>query len=166
MLIDLDRCTRCDECVRACADTHADGRSRLYLEGPRFEHYLVPITCRSCLDPVCLIGCPVGSIHRGDNKEICIEDWCIGCSMCARQCPYGSIQMHDVGVIAESARSWHFHGDAGDVDPSRKPRIDKWPVAAAPFRKNRDFRAAVGSATSFWFAREFDVPKDLMVNYS
>jgi Fe-S-cluster-containing hydrogenase component 2 len=166
MLIDLDRCTRCDECVRACADTHTDGRSRLFLEGPRFEHYLVPITCRSCLDPVCLIGCPVGSIHRGDNKEIRIEDWCIGCNMCARQCPYGSIQMHDVGVIASAARGWRFHGDAGDVDPTKRPRLANWPVAAAPFRKTRDFRAAVGAATSYWFALEFDVPKELLHSYT
>ena len=35
MLIDLDRCTRCDECVRACANTHDDGHSRLFLVGPR-----------------------------------------------------------------------------------------------------------------------------------
>lgn len=166
MLIDLDRCTRCDECVRACADTHDDGRSRLFLEGPRFEHYLVPITCRSCLDPVCLIGCPVGSIHRGDNKEIRIEDWCIGCGLCARQCPYGSIQMHDVGIIASGARGWRYCGDTGRVDPTRRPRLDGWRLGSAPFRKSRDFRAAVGPATSFWFAMEFDVPRDLLCGYS
>ncbi len=166
MLIDLDRCTRCDECVRACADTHTDGRSRLFLEGPRFEHYLVPITCRSCLDPVCLIGCPVGSIHRGDNKEIRIEDWCIGCSLCARQCPYGSIQMHDVGLIASAARGWRFHADTGNMDPTKRPRLAEWHAASAPFRKTRDFRAAVGNAAAYWFALEFDVPKELLVTYT
>src|SRR5262249_32594553 len=56
MLIDLERCTRCDECVHACAHSHADGRSRLFLDGPRFGRYLVPTTCRSCIDPVCMIG--------------------------------------------------------------------------------------------------------------
>ncbi len=74
MLIDLDRCTRCDECVRGCVHTHDDGRSRLFLDGPRFGKYLVPTTCRSCPDPVCMIGCPVVSIHRGDNKQIVSED--------------------------------------------------------------------------------------------
>jgi Fe-S-cluster-containing hydrogenase component 2/CRP-like cAMP-binding protein len=94
MLIDLDRCTRCQECVKACVAAHDDGRTRLYLDGPRFEgRYLVPVTCRQCFDPVCMIGCPVGAINRGSGGEIRISDHCIGCSKCADQCPYGSIQM-------------------------------------------------------------------------
>lgn len=94
MLVDLDRCTRCGDCMRACVNTHGDGASRLFLDGPRFGKYLVPNSCRKCLDPVCMIGCPVGSIVRGDNGEIAIKDWCIGCGLCAEQCPYGSIHMN------------------------------------------------------------------------
>ncbi len=90
MLIDLDKCTRCDDCVRACADTH-DGVSLLRRDGPRFGSYLIPGTCRQCLDPTCLLGCPVGSIHRGPAGQIVVEDWCIGCGLCAEQCPYDAI---------------------------------------------------------------------------
>jgi Fe-S-cluster-containing hydrogenase component 2/CRP-like cAMP-binding protein len=99
LLVDLDRCTRCQECVKACVASHDDGRSRLYLDGPRAGKYLIPLTCRKCVDPVCMIGCPVGAINRGSNGEIRITDWCIGCSKCADQCPYGSIQMD---LISES----------------------------------------------------------------
>ena len=38
LILDLERCTRCDQCVRACADAH-DGVSRLIREGLRFDHY-------------------------------------------------------------------------------------------------------------------------------
>lgn len=96
MLIDMERCTLCLECVKGCVDAHDDGRSRLFLTGHRYDKYLVPITCRSCLDPVCMIGCPVRSIQRGDNREIIIKDWCVGCQKCAKQCPYDAIKMHDV----------------------------------------------------------------------
>ena len=93
LLLDLEKCTRCDECVRACAQAH-DGVSRLVREGLRFDRYLVPTSCRSCMDPLCMIGCPVGSIRRKESLEIIIEDWCIGCGLCAPQCPYGNISMH------------------------------------------------------------------------
>jgi CRP-like cAMP-binding protein len=140
MLIDLDRCTRCDECVKACVATHTDGRSRLFLDGPRFGKYLVPTTCRSCLDPVCLIGCPVGSIHRGDNREIQIESWCIGCGLCADSCPYGSIQMHDLGVVPENARGWRYlpaEAVSGDRWKTAGYQDAAWLVGDAPFRLDR-----------------------------
>jgi Fe-S-cluster-containing hydrogenase component 2/CRP-like cAMP-binding protein/pSer/pThr/pTyr-binding forkhead associated (FHA) protein len=92
LLIDLDRCTRCDECVRACSDAHG-GVARFTRDGPRFGHYLVTGACRSCTDPKCMIGCPVGSIRREGSLEIRIESWCIGCQRCANQCPFGNINM-------------------------------------------------------------------------
>jgi len=100
MLIDLDRCTRCGACVEACIASHDDGHSRLFLDGMRIDKYLVPLTCRSCLDPVCMIGCPVGSIQRGSNLQIEIHNWCIGCGMCADQCPYGSIQLTPIETVS------------------------------------------------------------------
>lgn len=92
LLIDLDRCTRCDQCVRACASAH-DGVARFTRDGPRFGKYLITMACRSCTDPKCMVGCPVGSIRRTDSLEIHIEDWCIGCQRCANQCPFGNINM-------------------------------------------------------------------------
>jgi Fe-S-cluster-containing hydrogenase component 2 len=93
LVLDLEKCTRCDECTKACADAH-DGVTRLIREGLRFDKYLVASSCRSCLDPYCMVGCPVGSIRRRESLEILIEDWCIGCGKCAENCPYGNINMH------------------------------------------------------------------------
>jgi CRP-like cAMP-binding protein/Fe-S-cluster-containing hydrogenase component 2 len=92
LVLDLVKCTRCDECTKACADTH-QGVTRLVREGLRFDQFLVASSCRSCLDPYCMVGCPVGSIRRRQSREIVIEDWCIGCGLCAENCPYGNINM-------------------------------------------------------------------------
>jgi CRP-like cAMP-binding protein len=100
LLLDLDRCTRCDQCVRACADAH-NGVSRLIRDGLRFDHYLVATSCRQCRDPLCMVGCPVGSIRRKNNLEITIEDWCIGCGLCANNCPYGNINMHPFDMVID-----------------------------------------------------------------
>ncbi len=100
LLLDLDACTRCDACVKACADAH-DGVTRLVREGLRFDHYLVATSCRQCLDPLCMVGCPVGSIRRRNSLEVIIEDWCIGCGLCAENCPYGNINMHPFNVLTD-----------------------------------------------------------------
>jgi Fe-S-cluster-containing hydrogenase component 2 len=100
LLIDLDRCVRCDLCVRACADAH-DGVTRLLRDGLRYDKYLVATACRTCRDPLCMTQCPVSSIRRKDNLEIIIEDWCIGCTKCAELCPFGNINMHPVELMEE-----------------------------------------------------------------
>ncbi len=94
LVLDLESCTRCDECSKACADTH-QGVTRLIRDGLRFDKWLVASACRSCSDPYCLVGCPVDAIHRdGERKEITIESHCIGCGLCVNNCPYGNINMH------------------------------------------------------------------------
>ncbi len=104
LILDLNKCTRCDACTQACAATH-DGVTRLIREGLRYDHYLVATSCRQCTDPLCMIGCPVGSIRRKDSLEIVIEDWCIGCGLCAKNCPYGNINMHPFEVKEEDTES-------------------------------------------------------------
>jgi CRP-like cAMP-binding protein/Fe-S-cluster-containing hydrogenase component 2 len=100
LVLDLENCTRCDACVNACADAH-DGVTRLIRDGLRFDQYLVATSCRQCRDPLCMVGCPVGSIRRRNSLEVIIEDWCIGCGLCARNCPYGNINLHPFEVIVD-----------------------------------------------------------------
>lgn len=104
LILDLEKCTRCDNCVRACASAH-DGVTRLIREGLRFDKYLVATSCRQCRDPLCMVGCPVGSIRRRNSLEVIIEDWCIGCGLCAKNCPYGNITMHPFTVMSEDPTS-------------------------------------------------------------
>ena len=100
LVIDLDVCTRCDDCVRGCESTHG-GRPRFVREGEKYGNFLVARACSHCEDPVCLVGCPTGAIRRANVGEVVeIEDsLCIGCSNCATKCPYDAIVMHETGEV-------------------------------------------------------------------
>ncbi|MBA3818625.1 MAG: cyclic nucleotide-binding domain-containing protein [Deltaproteobacteria bacterium] len=121
LVINLDRCVRCGNCVRACHARHT--HTRLDRRGPIFkrraqierpgsagarsgataprrsfhkakhEHIMLPSSCRHCRDPECMIGCPTGAIQRFADGDVDINDNCIGCENCARKCPYGNITM-------------------------------------------------------------------------
>ena len=67
MLIDLDNCVRCDECVVACSNAH-NNNPRFNRHGPRYDHFMVANACMHCADPVCMIGCPTGAIHRASAE--------------------------------------------------------------------------------------------------
>ena len=97
MLINLDKCTRCDDCVKACSDAH-DGNPRFIRHGHTHGAQMVANACMHCIDPVCMIGCPTGAIHRSleGGTVVINDDTCIGCSTCAKACPYDNIQMVEI----------------------------------------------------------------------
>jgi Fe-S-cluster-containing dehydrogenase component/CRP-like cAMP-binding protein len=94
MVIDLDRCTRCDDCVRACASTH-DNNPRFLRHGPSAGRLMIANACMHCADPVCMIGCPTGAIHRESfaGQVVINPATCIGCKSCFTNCPYDAIRM-------------------------------------------------------------------------
>jgi Fe-S-cluster-containing hydrogenase component 2 len=96
LLIDESLCVRCDNCERACADSH-DGTSRLDRQsGAKFASIHVPTSCRHCENPHCMKDCPPDAIHRHPSGEVFIENTCIGCGNCVRNCPYGVVQLAPV----------------------------------------------------------------------
>jgi len=63
-----------------------------------------------CIDPVCMIGCPTGAIHRDQATGMVVinDESCIGCQTCANSCPYDNIRMVEIrnplgDIIADSA---------------------------------------------------------------
>ncbi len=93
LLIDSDLCIGCDNCEAACAATH-NGHSRLDRKGGRnYANIQVPISCRHCENPLCMLDCPPDALTRQPNGEVVIRDSCIGCGNCTRNCPYGVIQL-------------------------------------------------------------------------
>ncbi|MXO89053.1 NAD(P)-binding domain-containing protein [Alteraurantiacibacter aestuarii] len=106
LLIDETLCVGCDNCEKACADSH-EGLSRLDREAGRtYAHLHVPTSCRHCEHPHCMADCPPNAIKRGPDGEVFIDDTCIGCGNCQRNCPYGVIRM--------------------DAKPPKKPGLLSW----------------------------------------
>ena len=121
LLIDEKLCVGCDNCEKACADSH-DGLSRLDREaGKSFAHLHVPTSCRHCEHPHCMADCPPNAIHRGPDGEVFINDTCIGCGNCQRNCPYGVIRMDKIPPKKPSLLSWMFFGKGpGPGEPPYK----------------------------------------------
>ena len=110
LLIDETLCVGCDNCEKACADSH-DGLSRLDREAGRtYAHLHVPTSCRHCEHPHCMADCPPNAIKRGPDGEVVIDDTCIGCGNCERNCPYGVIRMDAVPPKKPPLLSWLLFG--------------------------------------------------------
>ena len=110
LLIDESLCIGCDNCEKACADSH-DGLSRLNREaGTTFADIHVPTSCRHCEHPHCMSDCPPNAIRRGPDGEVFISDACIGCGNCQRACPYGVIQMDKPPPPKPSLMKWMLFG--------------------------------------------------------
>jgi len=120
LLIDETLCVGCDNCEKACADSH-DGLSRLDREaGTTYAHLHVPTSCRHCEHPHCMADCPPNAIQRGVDGEVFIDDTCIGCGNCQRNCPYGVIRMDSVPPKKPSLLSWMFLGRGpGPGEPAK-----------------------------------------------
>ncbi|MGI9512759.1 MAG: 4Fe-4S dicluster domain-containing protein [Anderseniella sp.] len=121
MVIDTTRCVGCDDCVRACAAAH-DGIPRFVRTGRTHANLMVTSACMHCTDPVCLIDCPTGAIHRDafSGSVVIDDDTCIGCATCSSACPYNNIQMREVrgpdgAILVDEDGSTHLKATKCDL---------------------------------------------------
>jgi len=122
LLIDESLCVRCDNCEKACADVH-DGTSRLDREaGPTYAEIHVPTSCRHCEHPHCMKDCPPDAIHRSPNGEVYVNDSCIGCGNCEKNCPYGVIQLAPVDPKRRRPSLWSWLVLGLGPEPGREPK--------------------------------------------
>ncbi|GAA4810291.1 hypothetical protein GCM10023232_01740 [Sphingosinicella ginsenosidimutans] len=122
LLIDEKLCIGCDNCERACADSH-EGLSRLDREAGRtYAHLHVPTSCRHCEHPHCMADCPPNALNRGPDGEVYINDTCIGCGNCQRNCPYGVIRLAKVPPKKPGLLKWLFFGSG----PGPGEADEKW----------------------------------------
>lgn len=103
ILVDVTRCTGCNQCVDACAEANrlpadlpapqdvGDGLSaRRYAAIVYHDGRPVRKFCRHCLEPACVSVCPVGAmVKTADGPVVYNYDLCMGCRYCMMACPYG-----------------------------------------------------------------------------
>lgn len=107
MVIDLDRCTGCQNCVIACKaennipfvgeeEAHK-GRDINWMEvitethgeGEQTRTRFVPRPCLHCENAPCVKVCPVHATYLDDDGIVAqIYFRCIGCRFCMAACPY------------------------------------------------------------------------------
>lgn len=102
--VDLDRCSGCKACVTACHTLNGldDGETwrdvGLLLGGTRTVPALQHVTtaCHHCLDPACLVACPVNAYEKDPLTGIVrhLDDQCFGCQYCTLACPYDVPKYH------------------------------------------------------------------------
>ena len=110
LVIDEHLCVGCDNCEKACAETHG-GISRLDRKaGPTAAGIHIPSACRHCEQPHCMKDCPPNAILRAQSGEVFITDACIGCGNCERNCPYGVIRLSYAAPRKPGLWSWLLFG--------------------------------------------------------
>ena len=65
--------------------------------------------------------CPPDAIHRAANGEVWIDDQCIGCGNCERNCPYGVIRMAAEPAKKPGLFSWLLFGAGAGPGEDRSP---------------------------------------------
>ncbi|HKU13533.1 MAG TPA: cyclic nucleotide-binding domain-containing protein [Steroidobacteraceae bacterium] len=113
LVIDESLCVGCDNCEKACAETHG-GVSRLDREaGATYANVHIPTACRHCEQPHCMKDCPPNAIRRSESGEVYINDSCIGCGNCQANCPYDVIRMVYDAPKKRGLLSWLLLGGSG-----------------------------------------------------
>jgi len=107
MVIDLDKCTGCGDCMAACklenntaivsSEEADEGRLLFWMdmitiyegEYPNIKVKRIPKPCFHCDNPPCTRVCPVHATYKNDEGLVGqIYHQCIGCRYCMVACPY------------------------------------------------------------------------------
>lgn len=123
--VDLDCCSGCKACVTACHSLNGLDESETWrdvglLVGgtsalPVIQH--VTTACHHCLEPACMIACPVDAYEKHPVTGIVkhLDDQCFGCQYCTLACPYDVPRYHaGKGIVrkCDMCSDRLLHGEA------------------------------------------------------
>ena len=102
--VDLDHCSGCKACVTACHSLNGLDETETWRDvglliggtatKPVMQH--VTTACHHCLEPACMIACPVNAYEKNPLTGIVkhLDDQCFGCQYCVLACPYDVPKYH------------------------------------------------------------------------
>ena len=70
---------------------------RIHVEGDEKISYAV--SCRHCLDPLCVKSCIAGALSRKEGVIEVDQNKCVGCLTCVLVCPYGALAPNEDGIM-------------------------------------------------------------------
>jgi DMSO reductase iron-sulfur subunit len=109
---DMTKCIGCKCCVVACNEQNGNPAAINWrrvgeVEGghyPYTQRYHLSMGCNHCVEPSCLIGCPVEAYTKDPRTGVVVHstDTCIGCQYCTWNCSYGVPQYNaERGVVGK-----------------------------------------------------------------
>ncbi|MFC6719126.1 4Fe-4S ferredoxin N-terminal domain-containing protein [Natrialbaceae archaeon GCM10025810] len=137
MVIDLERCDGCLQCVIGCQDEHNwdPGSNWMYVMAWEDDENPVPDDaapgemnflvrpCQHCNDAPCEKVCPTTARHTRDYDGLVLTDYdvCIGCRYCQVACPYGVnyFQWAEPDVTEEEIREENEDVEGGHLRDAR-----------------------------------------------
>ena len=122
---DMGLCIGCKCCVVACNEQNGNPASLNWrrvgeIEGgiyPDTQRFHMSMGCNHCLEPSCLIGCPVEAYTKDTATGIVLHsaDICIGCQYCTWNCSYGVPQFNEDRGVVGKCDMCHGRLTAGDA---------------------------------------------------
>jgi len=109
---DMTKCIGCKCCVVACNEQNGNPAELNWrrvgeVEGgyyPHTQRHYLSMGCNHCVEPSCLIGCPVEAYTKDPVTGVVVHsaDACIGCQYCTWNCSYGVPQYNpERGVVGK-----------------------------------------------------------------
>jgi len=121
---DVEKCIGCKCCVVACNEQNGNPAEINWrrvgeIEGgvfPLAQRWHLSMGCNHCVEPSCMLGCPVEAYTKDSLTGIVDHDpdICIGCQYCTWNCSYGVPQFNPERGVVGKCDMCHSRLSAGD----------------------------------------------------